>query len=284
MSTVEGPRPQTAPGPEADPFRNGWRYVAVTQPDGKVEVETVPLTEQDLLFPREGDENMHYPSHEEDRQRLMDVFRARVGDDPRSKVIGDCCVRFDVPGLAPLGPDIAVFLNLPKDWDGGTVEVAATGARPVLVVEITSADTRKNDLGIKKSYYHRAGVPLYLIVDGRQGPKGRRVKLLGFRHDPEGYTPLPLDDQDRLWVEPMNLWLAVADRRVVCIDGATGEPIGDYSQESRARAEAEARSAEAEARSAEAEARSAEAEARNRELEARMLAMEAELRRLRGEG
>ena len=291
MSTTHAHPAERRPVPEDDPFRYGWRYVPRKQADGRVEVETVPLTLEDLLFPQEGDENVHYPSHEDDRQYLMEVFRSRLVGDPMAKVVGDCRVRYDVPGLRPLGPDVALFFNLPKDWDGGTVEVAATGARPALVVEITSPDTRKNDLGIKKDYYHRAGVPFYIIVDARPGPKGRRVKLHGFRHEPGGYEPLPLDDRDRLWVEPMGVWLAVVDARVVCIDGRTGEPFGDYQEQARARAEAEARSAEAEARSAEAEARSAEAEARSAEaearnfnLEARMLELEAEIRRLRGEG
>jgi predicted RNase H-like nuclease (RuvC/YqgF family) len=70
------------------------------------------------------------------------------------------------------------------------------------------------------------------------------VKLHGFRHDPEGYTPLALDDRDRLWIEPLGLWMAVDDRRVVCIDGETGEPIGGYGEQVQARAEAEARIAE----------------------------------------
>ncbi len=289
MSTIDETRAEAAPipGSEADPFRYGWRYVPVKQPDGRVELEQVPLTLEDLLFPEEGDFEVHYESHDEFCRYLKTIFKSRVDHDPMGKVLSDCRVRYDVPGLEPLGPDVSVFSNLRNDWNGGTLEVVETGARPVLVVEVTSPDTRKNDFGIKKDYYHRAGVTLYVIVDARPGPKGRRVKLHGFRHTPEGYDPLPLDDQRRLRVEPLGIWLAIEEDRIVSFDGETGQPIGDYGEQVQARIEAEARfAAEVQARAAEggrARAR-AEAEARNRDLEARMLEMEAEMRRLRGEG
>jgi colicin import membrane protein len=255
MSTIEDPRIEPVPGSPDDPFRYGWRYVTVKRADGRVEVKTVPLTLRDLLFPQEEDRQMHFPSHQDDLHYLEDVFRARVDDDPTIKVLVDCRVRFDVPDLEPLGPDIAVFSNLAKDWDGGTLEVAALGNRPILVVEITSPDTRKNDFGPKKDYYHQAGVPLYIIVDARPNPKGRRVKLHGFRHAPGGYEPLPLDDRGRLWAQPLGIWMAIEGPRVVCFDGRTAERFADYKDVVQARAEAEARSAEAEVR-AEAEARS----------------------------
>jgi colicin import membrane protein len=263
MSTIHDHRVEPVPGSPADPFRYGWRYVTRKLPDGNVKIETVPLTLQDLLFPEEGDFTVQFPSHVNDRLYLRTIFGARLADDPEALVLFDCRVDYNILGVRPLGPDIAVFLGVPSDWDRGTLKIAEDSAAPVLVVEITSPDTRKNDFGIKKDFYHRAGVPLYIIVDARPGPKGRRMKLHGFRHTPEGYDPLPLDDQGRLWVEPLGIWLAIEGTRVVGIDGETGEPIGDFVEQVRARAEAEARSAEAEAR------------IRN---------LEAEIRRLRGEG
>lgn len=265
MSTIEGRRVEPAPGPEVDPFRYGWRFVAEKQADGQSRLKQVPLTLHDLLFPQEEDQEMHYPSHEEERFRLMEIIGDRVADDPMAKVLGDCRIRYDVPGLEPLGPDVALFSNLAKDWDGGTLEVAATGARPILVVEVTSPDTRKNDFGPKKDYHHRGGVPLYVIVDARPGPKGRRVKLHGFRHAVGGYEPLPLDDQGRLRVESLSIWLKVEGTRVVGLDGETGEPFGDYQERARARAraEAEARAQELSRRADQAKAL-AEAEIDNR--------------------
>ncbi len=307
MSTIDDPRIEAnpVPGSPADPFRYGWRYVPRKQPDGRVELEQIPLTLEDLLFPEEGDFAVQFPSHVNDCLYLKMVFETRLAGDEEAVVLSDCRVDWNLPGVRPLGPDVAVFLGVPRDFDRGTLGLAQDSARPVLVVEVTSPDTRKNDFGIKKDFYHRAGVPLYVIVDARPGPKGRRVKLHGFRHTPDDYEAWPLDAEGRLWIEPLNLWLAIEDRRVVCVDGETGETIGGYGDQMQARLEAEARSAEAEARSAEAEARSAEAEARAEgefqarleaearanaeiqsriELEARFRELEAELRRLRGEG
>ena len=219
-----------------------------------------------------------------------------------------------MPGLRPLGPDVAVFRDAPAGWDGGTLGMDDTDARPVLVVEVTSPDTRKNDFGVKKDFYHRAGVPTYVIVDARPNPKkGRRVRLLGFRWSPGGYDPIPPDDRDRVWLGDLGLWMTIIDRKVACIDGRTGEKILGFAEPAArraeaiaaARAEADARAIRAEERSrvdaaarAEAEERSkadaaarAEAEERSRaeaaaraDLEARLRAMEAENRRLRGGG
>ncbi len=53
MSSASKSRPPTA---QADPCSYGWRYVRVKGPDGKLTDERVPLTEEDLLFPRMGDD------------------------------------------------------------------------------------------------------------------------------------------------------------------------------------------------------------------------------------
>ncbi len=296
MSTIRDPKieAEPVPGSAADPFRHGWRYVTRRRADGGVEQEQVPLTLDDLLFPEEGDFAVLHPAHTEDCFYLMAILQYVTAGDPGARVLCDCRVRWDVPGLKPMGPDIAAFFGVPEDWEAATLDVAETGARPALVAEVTSPETRINDFGIKKALYHRAGVPLYVIVDARSDGPRRRVKVLGFRHAPGGYEPIPLDDQGRLWLEPFGIWLAAADGRLACLDGRTGQPITHFRNALQARDEAVAHAAEAEARAAEsvaeAEARAAEsararaeAEARAAEAEARMLAMEAELRRLKRE-
>jgi colicin import membrane protein len=300
MSTIRDPRAEPAPAlgsdsdsdSQADPFRYGWRHVVRKLPDGRVELDQIPLTLEDLLFPEEGDFAVQYPSHINDCFHLKIIFDAWLAGDPEALVLSDCRVDWNLPGVRPLGPDIAVFLGVPSDFDRGTLRLAVDGARPVLVIEVTSPDTRKNDFGIKKDFYHRAGVPLYVIVDARPGPKGRRARLHGFRHGPEGYQPIAPDEQGRIWLgPPLGLGLAIIDGRVACIDGRTGEPVADYQEQARARAESDARAAESNARAAESDARAAEsnaraeAEARARaEADARIGALEAELRRLRAEG
>jgi colicin import membrane protein len=305
MSTAQ----QTAaagrpPEPEVDPFRYGWRYVEVIRPDGTIDFDQVPLTLEDTLHPELGDFIVNTHGHNEGCLYLKSVLKARLAGDPSAVVLSDCRVAF-VPELRPLGPDIVVFFGVRQVRNWGTFDAVQEGARPALVIEITSPETRSNDVGIKVEYYHQAGVPLYVIIDDREVGGQRRLQLIGHRHTPDGYEPLEPDERGRLWLEPVRLWLGVTGDRVACYDPDTDQEIGDYVELSRAMvAEAEARAAEAQARveaeararaeaqarveaearaRVEAEARAAEARARA-DLQARLLEMEAEIRRLRGEG
>lgn len=267
MSTVVGPHKQ-APTPGEDPFRYGWRYVRRTGPDGKEEWDQVPLTPEDVLHPQEEDFIVQTDAHDNDRIYLKNVLRARLENRPDALVLADHRVDWGVPGVRPHGPDIAVFFGV-QQWDPRQAPfyVAKSGGRPILVIEITSPTTRDNALGIKVTHYHRVGIPWYVIVD--REPEGHAVQLIGYQHTPRRYAKMPCDDQGRLWLEPLGLWLGAKGDRVVCYDGETEEELGDYVTLSQA-LEAERTRAEA------AKARAEAAEARHRELE-------AELRRLRGE-
>ena len=183
-----------------------------------------------------------------------------------------------------------------------------------LVVEITSESTRKNDLGIKVEFYHRAKVPFYLVVDVTR-PKGvRHLTLIGHRYTPQGYERIEPDARGRIYLDSVDLYVGVThDRlagydRLACFDPKTGEELGDYTAlkeaidkarketqrvkreiraETRARIEAEGRirTLEAEARAASRGPVPRKAEARARiETEARIRELEAELERTRRQG
>jgi colicin import membrane protein len=295
MSTVSSPRPPKSTAPE-DPFRYGWRYVRVEDPSGNVTFDQIPLTLEDVLHPEVGDFIVQTDGHDSDLNYLKDVFKARLVNDPAKAAISDCRVDWNLPGVRPLGPDVAVFDGIKQHRDWATFNVKEEGARPLLVVEVTSPDTRKNDVEIKVDYYHRARVPLYVIADVLEQGEERVIKLIGYRYTPKAYERIQPDDRGRIWLEPVQLWLGLTlDRmgnyqRLACFDPTTGAEVGDYTAisialtaEAEARMEAEARVlAESRAR-AEAEARVlAESRARM-EAEARVLAesrarMEAEAR------
>lgn len=298
MSTVE--KPASVPDfwaacdPADDPFRYGWRGVPRALPgaDGEVAYDMVPLTLDDLLFPEETDHQMHTPQHGADVRHLFLCFEALLADVPRSRVVEDCRVDFNVPDVKPLGPDVAVFLGVREDWGAATLRVGDLGARPLVVVEVSSPETRSNDFDLKPDYYYRANVACYVIVDSRyRGEERYDVRLIGFRHTPEGYEPIPLDDRGRLRVEPLNCWLEVEGTQVACVDGRTGRRIEGFQGQIRARQAAEERAATAEQRAAaeaeargRADARAAASEAARLDAEAQMAAMRAEIRRLRGKG
>ena len=317
MSTTHDDRSTITPGGADDPFRLGWRYVQTERPDGTIDYVQVPLTQEDLLHPEEGDFQLHTDGHDEDCGYLKAVLKAHLAVDPSAVVLSDCRIAYDAP-FKPLGPDVAVFFGVGARSDWSTFDAAGEGARPALVIEVSSPETRGNDFGIKRDLYQQAGVQVYAIVDRRPSRGSTRVGVLGFRLTPDGYEELGPDPLGRLWLESVGLWLGVVGARAACFDPATGREIGDYlairralDAEAQARADAEARTAievaaraAADARAAEADARAAaeaqaradadarataEAEARSAadaraaELEARLRQMEAELRRARGE-
>jgi Uma2 family endonuclease len=299
MSTVSGRRSSKSQPPprEPDPFRYGWRYVRVTRPDGTEVLDQVPLTLGDVLHPEVGDIIVQSDPHDSDLAYQKAVYKVRLQDNPTAVVLSDCQVDFNIPGVKPLCPDIAVFFGVRRRILWSSFDVAEEGATPALVVEVTSPETRSNDVETKVDYYHRGKVPWYVIADVTfEEGNERRIELILYRRTRIGYKRVEADERGRIWLEPVRLWLGqVRDpsggfMRLACFDPDTGEEVGDYAaisralaeserlreEESRARAEAERARAEAERARAEAERRAqAEAEARAR-LEARVRELEAE--------
>lgn len=273
MSTVSSIHDSDFKPPEDDPFRYGWRYVPRVGPDGAKTLEQIPLSLEDVLHPEEEDFIVHTDGHNEDCAYLKAVFKSRLADVRNSVVLSDCRIDFDVEGVRPLGPDVAVFFEVERHIDWSTFYLGEEGARPALVVEVTSPDTRKNDVGIKVDYYHRAGIPYYVIADVyREQGNDRRIELIGYKAAPDGYVRYAPDEQGRIWLDPVRLWLGFThDRRggylrLACFDPDTGEEVGDYEAVVDSLAEAEAKLRESERIAAEAVARVNDLEARLRAL------------------
>jgi Uma2 family endonuclease len=312
--------PASAPGapPADDPFRYGWRLVPRPTPDNPHHLEQVPLTLEDVLHPEVGDFIVHSGRHATDRMYLTAVLRARLEESGAAIVLSDVRIAWDVPDLRPHGPDVMVIPGIVERQDWSTFDVAVEGARPALIIEITSPETRENDLEIKVDHYARAGVPQYVIVDNQSRRGARRLRLLDYRLTDGVYRLHPPDAAERVHLVIADLWLGIEGDHVVCYD-EHGAAFGDYATvvrrakeaerrakeaERQARREAERAQQEAAAREAEARLRAAaeeqarreaeraqqeaaarEAEARLRAAaEARLRALEEELRRLRGEG
>jgi colicin import membrane protein len=282
MSTVSD-RPTRKSPAQPDPFRYGWRYVRITRPDGTEELDQVPLTLEDVLHPEEGDFIVQSDPHDSDRAYLKAVSKARLTDDSTAVVLSDCRVDFNIPGVKPLGPDLSVFTGVRRHIMWSTFNVARERARPALVIEVTSPETRDNDVGIKVDYYRRGRVPWYLIADVTIEEEGeRRIELILYHRVGQIYHRIPADERGRVWLEPIGLWLGQTRdpqggfMRLACYDPATGEEVGDYTAISRALAESQERLAE-ESRArqkAERQARS-EAKARARAEQARAQAEQA---------
>ncbi len=253
---------------ETSRYRYGFRYVLRRLPDGDEVYDCVPLTLDDVLHPQIGDYVLTSDYHNQVCVYLYNVLRARVAHDPTAVVFHDLIIYWDVPDLRQHGPDIAVVAGVKAKRRWESFNVAEEGVRPALIIEVTSPATRRTDMYDKLIEYDRAGVPTYIIIDIVRRKEAIALRLFGYQQSPDGYTVLPPNEQGRLWLEAVGLWLGIEEEQVLLYDSA-GHPLGDYTAVAIAQAESEARAA-----AAAAEARAAQQ---------RILELEAELRRLRGE-
>jgi Uma2 family endonuclease len=253
-----------------DRFRYGWRDVWRKGADGKKRLVQVPLTREDVLHPQYGDVIVESNAHGRDLRYLSDVCETRLADDPTALVLSDVKVIWDVPGVRHHSPDVSVILGV--DLRGRSYwrsfSVRREGVRPALIIEVTSHNTRGTDLRDKRRQYFQVGVPLYAILDDLPGPdeSPRQLRLLAYRRGRRGFERLPENEQGRVWMEPVRMWLGHAEGRAAWFD-ERGERIGGYTEV------AQERDAEKTGRAAAEKGRTA-AERRVRELE-------EEVRRLR---
>jgi Uma2 family endonuclease len=268
--------------PADNPFCYGWRFVRKTLPDGREHLVQVPLTLEDVLHPKEGDVIPERHQHEGERGDLTRTLRSRGDRLDHGLVLSDCIIDWGIPGVPNHSPDISVFEGLTgeREPDFGIFQVAKYAARNRFVLELVSPHTRANDVKHKPPEYHQAGVPLYIVVDQKRvgGPR----QVLAYRRTRSRYQKVKLDAQGRVLLEMVGLYLGLLDNRVVCWDAASGELLGDYTQEHQGRlaAEKESRKQARARRAAEKQAQQ-QAEARQA-AEQRIAELEAELRRLRG--
>jgi Uma2 family endonuclease len=261
-TTIPTAPPEAAPA--EDPFRYGWRYVLRPTPDDPHHFEQVPLTLEDVLHPEEGDQVLCNYDHQRRVRYLADVFLARVADRSDAVVLNDVRIAWDAPGLKAHGPDIMVIFGVRRIRNWSTFDVAQEGARPTLIVEVTSPETRALDLEIKVTHYARAGGPLYVIVDAYEQRGEARLRVLGYELADGEYRPLVPNAEGRLWLAPLKVWIGVQENEAYCFD-AQGWRMRDYATLTTIVIGAEERAAEGWA-AAKAEARARlEAEARARD-------------------
>jgi colicin import membrane protein len=282
------PRAKQETGTGKASFRYGYREVRKKRPDGRIASVRIPLTLEDVLHPRFGDVHVLSDPHGDDCNYLKDVLKDRYAEDRSVVVFSDCGIFWDIPRLKHHSPDLSVIFGVKQRKDWKTFHVKTEKVRPALLIEVTSPSTRVNDVQTKVEQYARAGVPHYVIADANEREEKRRLELIRYRLVNGVYYAVAPDVLGRVWLEPVGLWLGVridpdtGGDRLVLIDPATTEPIGDYTAVNRARAVAaeQARAAAQQARAADQRAE-AESLARVR-AEARVRELEAELRRRKG--
>jgi colicin import membrane protein len=260
---LHSPTDLNEPVDPKDRFAYGWRYVKTAGRNGAEKTVQVPLTLEDILHPQEEDFRVLSQPHWQDAMYLYGVFKAALAKKTGAYVLGDCRVAWDRQGKYAHGPDIAVVFNVRAHQDWATFNVVKEKTKPALIVEVTSPSTRSTDLVNKVREYAEQGVPHYVIADAVERDDFRILTLLDYHLSPEikGYYSMPLDEQGRIRLPEVKLWLGTEEGRLACYD-KKGNRKGTYAEVEQARVEAEAK---------------------NKELAERLKAMEKEVHRLRGE-
>jgi Uma2 family endonuclease len=229
MSTVGKSRDLSLPT-EPEDYRYGYREVPRTDARGRIiDYVRMPLTEEDVLHPQEGDVIMNNSDHQRDCRYLVNTCIGQLGHDPHSVVLSDTGIFWDDPSLRHHAPDVAVILGVRPNWRGGMFYVAVEGVRPALIIEITSPSTRNTDFRRKRRQYYLARVPIYVIVDEREDNGERVLAIIGYRRGPTRYQRQPLNEHARLWLEVVQVWLGAEDGRVACYD-TQGHRIPDVTE------------------------------------------------------
>ena len=219
-------------------LKYGWRDVPKRLADGRIKVERVPLTLDDVVHPQFADIHVLSDAHDDDCSYMKDVLKDRYRDDASVVVFSDCGIFWDKPGLQQHSPDLALIFGVKRRKGWKTFHVKTEKVRPALIIEVTSPRTRVNDIETKLREYAWAGVSYYVIADAAE-EKHRRLTLRSYRLEGEAYQELGFDEGARAWLEPIGLWLGVKtdpetrDDRLALFDPETGEEIGDYTTISR---------------------------------------------------
>lgn len=149
-----------------------------------------------------------------------------VQGDPKKYVAPDVFVVHGIPKL-PKGQKRRIY----KLWE--------EGHPPSLVIEVTSASTKDEDLLKKRPLYERIGVEEYFLHD----PLGEYLdpKLQGFRLIAGRYQPMRPQRDGSLLSRTTGVLLKPEGQGVRLIDAATGQPLLTYEEiaESKRAAEGE---------------------------------------------
>jgi len=246
-------------------FFYGWRNVYVDTPDGRRQLEQIPLTAEEALHPEEGYVMPENTEHARLIDSINEMLKARYANTPDMAVFSDLVIAWDNPQLKTHCPDVMVIPNVrERDKKRGQFVVAKEGTRPIFVVEIVSASSKEADRVTKVGQYARAGVREYVYVDSWRRTRGEHWEIAGFRLMGDHYLPMLPDEDGSLYCETVGLRMGLKDGEVWMQDYETGEYLLTNLEAQAARRLAETRAAEEKAAREALEVRLAEMEAKLR--------------------
>ncbi len=227
----------------------------VKSASGRMELQEFPLTPEYFLDPQIGDQVVQSYRHWRVTGQIHDIVSRHVSSLwEEVLVLSDQKLLWGHREWRRPAPDITVIPNVPnsREWEGSSFNVAKTGLRPCMIVEVVSfsnAAIRNTDLVDKVKLYEREKIREYLALDPPLQANGYRFQWIGYRLDDSGrYRAIEPDAEGRIVSETVRLAFGVSpdDKTVLIFDARTGERL--YTSSERAAREAERAAREAEAR------------------------------------
>ena len=217
---------------------------------------------------------------------LLHALKGYYREQPLVYVSGNIFIyyRDEAGSLQSVSPDIFVVFGVAKK-DRRIYKLEEEGKTPEVVIELTSANTKVEDLVAKYYIYARMGVREYFLFDPYS--ETSHTTLRGFRLKGGEYTPM---HGASLHSEVLGLELRVEDGLLRLYDPKTGERLRNPEEteialrlEKAARQIAEDKAEDESAARQAAEAKAAEESAARQAAEAKAAAAETEIARLREE-
>lgn len=201
-------------------------------------MNAIPLQRDDTYYPEnDGQPMAETEFHLEEMIYLIEALKDRFRDAQDVYVGGDMFLYY--VERAPehvVAPDVFVVFGVPKR-KRRIYKLWEEGRPPSLVIEVTSSDTRKKDLGSKKALYERLGVQEYLLYD----PLGDYLNphVQGFRLVSGLYMPIAPEKDDSLKSSRVGLTFRLEGSRLRLVDTRTGQPLlrGEEARELARRAQ-----------------------------------------------
>lgn len=201
-------------------------------------MNAIPLQRDDTYYPEsDGQPMAETEIHLEETIYLIEALKDRFRDAQDVYVGGDMFLYYveGVPGHV-VAPDVFMVFGVPKR-KRRIYKLWEEGRPPSLVIEVTSADTRKKDLGPKKALYERLGVQEYLLYD----PLGDYLdpRIRGFHLVGGSYAPMAPGEKSSIQSSTTGLTFRMEESRLRLIDTATGQPLlrGEEARELARRAQ-----------------------------------------------
>ena len=212
--------------PTFQAIAKGYRWRRVKHLDGSIESIQVPLTAEDFLNPQEGDVMPGNSFHNRVMGDVYQMLLAYFRNHPILTVFFDMIVNWGIPGLKNPAPDIVVIPHVHHpEKPRSTFFVKREKTKPILVIEVVSPDYRREDLVDKVDIYEQAGVLEYIILEQRE-QGGKPVDLLtGYRLINERYRPIFLEDDGRMHLQTIGLYIRFESGKVVFEEVATGRRL-----------------------------------------------------------